>query len=93
MTCLPIAVLVDETLKQGRLWLEDGRVMVELPAEAKWLFDELRRRKEEVRRECEQRWCQPGIPAADWFAQHEDTTRQSQPARPTRRLMPSGGVR
>jgi hypothetical protein len=69
MSPLPIAVLVDECLKLGHLWLEGGQVMADLPASAKWLFDELRRRKDEVRRECEHRWCQPGIPYAQWVRQ------------------------
>jgi hypothetical protein len=60
MTIIPVRLLVDEALSLGWLWLENGRLMVALPAQSQWLVKELRDRRDEVRAECERRWLQPG---------------------------------
>jgi hypothetical protein len=67
VTHLPVATLVDEALRLGKLWLEDDQVHAVLPEAAGELLDELRQRKDEVPHECRQRWLQPGIPYEEWL--------------------------
>jgi hypothetical protein len=67
MMTIPVGALVDEVLRLGHLWLEDGRVMVDLPRQARWLLEELKRRREEVIAYCRDRWLRPGVPYKEWM--------------------------
>jgi hypothetical protein len=69
MTTIAVNVLVDEALRLGYLWLEDGRVMVDLPKQARWLLEELKSRREEVNAYCRDRWLRAGVPYKEWMQQ------------------------
>jgi len=65
-TTIPATILIDEALRTGSLWLEDGELHLKLPTSAKWLFDEIRERRNEVITECMHRWMRPGVPYQEW---------------------------
>jgi hypothetical protein len=83
MTVSIIATLIDDALRQGRLWLENDEVHVVLPPEAECLLQELRKHKAEVLHECQHRWLQSGIPSAEWFAGDGEVPGKKRPSTPS----------
>jgi len=69
MTTIPIDILVTEALSMGKLWIENDRVMVNLPAEAGWLLEELKARRQEALSYCRDRWLRPGVAYSVWLRQ------------------------
>jgi len=63
-----IDALLDEVFRLGgSCQLENNNPRLRLPVEARWLLEELRRRRAELVQECQRRWLKPGVPAKEWF--------------------------